>query len=253
MFQMERQEKILEVVNARRIVRTKDLSDMLGTSTVTIRNDILDLALQGLLVKTHGGAISVQDKMNLEIPSGKKSHENIELKRRIGRVASSFIEPNDLIILDSGSTTLEIAKLIKEKNVTVITNDIKIAMVLAEKRNVKLVVTGGELKPSVHTLMGPDTLEFIRRVRVNKLFLGCDAFDVNCGISNRTLEEVAIKRAMMAASRSVIAVADSSKLGKQVFAQLCGPCEINTLIMDTMSQRDIDILSDGGVMVILAD
>ncbi len=252
MFQLERQEKILEVVNTRRTVRTKDLCEMFDTSPVTIRNDIHELALRGLLIKSHGGAMSMQDRINLEIPSGKKSHQNIELKRKIGRVASTFIEPNDLIILDSGSTTLEIAKQIKQKNVTVITNDIQIGMALAENRNVNLVITGGCLKPSVHTLMGADTVEFFRRIRVDKLFLGCDAIDVHWGISNRTLEEVAIKRAMMTASRSVIAVADSSKVGRQVFAHLCGPHDINTLIIDSMDPQNMLALEKGGVHVVLA-
>lgn len=253
MFQLERQEKILKMVNENSTVRTSDLCEIFSTSSVTIRNDINELANRGLLIKSHGGAMSVNDRINLEIPSGKKLQQNIENKRRIAQEANRHIGPDEIIILDSGSTTLEIAKQLKQKNVTVITNDIQIGMVLAEKKNVTLYLTGGRLKPSVHTLMGGETIDYFRRIRVDKLFLGCDAIDIQWGISNRTQEEVLIKQAMMAASRQVLAVSDASKLGRQVFARICGFDQVDTLIIDTISPKDKQALETLGVRVLVTD
>jgi len=126
MFQIERQEKILQYINEKQTVRTQELSDLFDMSLVTIRSDINDLARRGLIIKSHGGAMSVQRRMNLEIPSVIRSQQNVEVKQEIASIAADLIEDDDVIILDSGSTTLEIAKRIKSRGVTAITNDLKI-------------------------------------------------------------------------------------------------------------------------------
>jgi DeoR/GlpR family transcriptional regulator of sugar metabolism len=253
MFQIERQEKILKYINERQTVRTQELSDLFEISPVTIRSDINDLARRGLIIKSHGGAMSVQKRINLEIPSGVRSMQNVEAKEEIASVAADLVNDGDVIILDSGSTTLELAKRIKSRGVTVITNDIKIGTTLADIGSVTLIMTGGTLLPSVYTLVGPETIDFFKRFRVNKLFLGCDAIDFEWGVSNRTLEETATKMAMIRAAREVIAVADSSKFNRQVFVHLCGISDIHTLITDKLEAEEREKLEQFGVRVLLPD
>jgi len=136
MFRIERQEKMLEYINEKQHVKTQELADAFGTSVVTIRNDIGDLAARGLVIKTHGGAVCCQHSPNMEIPSVIRQQENIESKQAIAALAAGLIEDGDVIILDAGSTTLEIARRIQAQNVTVLTNDIKIGVTLAERGGV---------------------------------------------------------------------------------------------------------------------
>lgn len=252
MFRIERQEKILEYINEKQHVKTQELADLFQASVVTIRNDISELASRGLVIKTHGGALCCQHSPNMEIPSVIRLQENIESKQVIAEVAAAMIEDGDVIILDSGSTTLEIAKRIHAQNVTVLTNDIKIASVLAERGGISVMVTGGTLLPAVYTLVGAQALELFTTVRVKKLFLGCDAVDFEWGISNRTFEEIQVKTAMMNAAQEVIAVVDCSKFNRQVFAQLCGMEAINTFITDRISASDRERLESLGVRVMSA-
>lgn len=253
MFQIERQEKILKYINEHQTVRTQALSELFDTSPVTIRSDIADLARRGLIIKSHGGAMSVQKRINLEIPSGVRSQQNVEAKEEIAAVAAELISDDDVIILDSGSTTLELAKRIKRRGVTVITNDLKIGMTLADMGNVSLIMTGGSLLQNVYTLVGPEANDFFKRFRVNKLFLGCDAIDFDWGISNRTLEETATKLAMIRAAREVIAVADSSKFNRQVFVHLCGIASVNALITEKLEPEEREKLEQAGVRTLTPD
>ena len=250
MFQIERHEKILSYINKNKKVSTRELSEAFGMSVVTIRADINALADRGLIVKSHGGALSLQSLMSFEIPSAKKFQQNVESKQKIAALAVDLIHDDDVIILDAGSTTLEIAKRIHSKPVTVITNDLKVSVTLAEKPNVHLLVTGGQLIPSVYTLAGANTIEYFSRIKVNRLFMGCDALDFKWGISNRTMEEIAVKQAMMRASNEIIVVSDHSKFDQQVFAHLCDLNEFHTLVTDQIPSDKREILENLGISVI---
>ncbi|MEA4942175.1 HTH-type transcriptional repressor GlcR [bioreactor metagenome] len=254
MFQTERQGKILDYVNSHKKVRTKDLSKVFRTSVVTIRADIDELDAKGLIVRVHGGAMALSDRFNLEIPSQSKARQNIDSKRAIGKLAANMIEENDIIILDSGSTTLEIAKAMPNIPVTVITNDLKVGLTLASsKRNVTLIMTGGKVEASVYTISGIEVVDFINHIKVNKLFLGCDAIDEVEGISNRTMSEARVKQAMIDVAVSVIAVADSSKISKEVFFHVCDLNKINTFVTDKIADKKRELFEAAGVSVIVPE
>ena len=134
MFQLERKERILKYINEHKTVTTKQLCDEFGMTPVTIRSDINSLAQSGLVVKIHGGAMSAEHRLNIEIPISQKMQQNVEKKRKIAQCAAALINHGDMIILDSGSTTLEIARMSTADAVTVITNDVLIAKVQALMR-----------------------------------------------------------------------------------------------------------------------
>ena len=252
MFRIERQQAILGYINQHKTVRTQELAEAFQTSRVTVRNDINDLAGRGLVIKTHGGAVCQQHGSNTEIPSVIRFQQNKESKQAIAACAAGLIKDGDVVILDSGSTTLEIAKRIKARNVTIITNDIKIATTLADRGGVGLIVTGGTLLNSVYTLVGAETIDFLSGIKVHKLFLGCDAIDFPWGVTNRTFEESHVKCAMIAAAQEVIAVAVCSKFHRQVFARVCGLDSLDVLITDRIDAADVERLNSADVRVIAA-
>ena len=247
----ERRSEIIRIVNSQGKVSTKELSNLLGLSVVTIRNDINNLAELGVIVKTHGGALSTSKVINFEVPAAAKSLRNRKEKEEIGVMAASLINDADVIILDAGSTTFEVAKNIKAKDVTVITNDIQIAYYLTENTKIKTIVTGGTCAPDVYTLVGIQTSKFIDMLYADKLFLGCDAIDFNYGITNRTLEEIAIKQAMISSSEKVIAVVDSTKHDTRVFVKVCELENIDVLITDYISDKNKSIASNLGLEVLI--
>jgi len=126
-------------------------------------------------------------------------------------------------------------------------------MTLADKGNVSLIMTGGSLLSSVYTLVGSETIDFFSRLKVNKLFLGCDAIDFDWGVSNRTLQEVSTKAAMILASREVIAVADRSKFNRQVFVHLCNMNELDVLITDRLEPEEREKLDQLGLRVLMSE
>lgn len=255
MFRQERQEKILQYINTHKKVRAKDLSRIFKTSVVTIRSDITELDNNGLVIKVHGGALAITDRYNLEIPSRSKARQNNAAKRAIGRLAAEMIEENDIIILDTGSTTLEVARALRNKKVTVITNDIQIGALIASfnRGDITLIITGGTVEPFTYTQCGVETFNFLKRFRVNKLFLGCDAIDPKKGMSNRTLIEANIKKVMIQAAEQVIAVVDSTKHNKEVFTHVCDIHEIDVLATDKISKANLELFEKAGVRVITPD
>lgn len=252
MFRIERQQEILNYINKQQTVKTQELAKAFSTSLVTVRNDINELANRGLVIKTHGGAVCCQHSSNTEIPSIIRFQQNIESKQAIASVAADMIEDGDVVILDAGTTTLEIAIRIKAQNVTVITNDLKIAITLADQGNAGVIVAGGTLLSSVYTLVGTETIDFLSTIKVRKLFLGCDAIDFDWGITNRTFEECHVKNAMIAAAQEVIAVADRTKFHRQVFARVCGLDTLDTLITDHVTPEEAESLKNADVRVITA-
>ncbi|MHB8278367.1 MAG: DeoR/GlpR family DNA-binding transcription regulator [Candidatus Humimicrobiaceae bacterium] len=253
MFQEERVKKILDFINKETGANVTQLSKKFGVSKVTIRRDLDILVREGLIVKTHGGAIPIQEKLSYEIPYRTKSAISKIEKQKIGREAAKLIKDNDIIILDSGSTTLEIAKRINQKNVTVVTNDINIALEIANNPNIELIVAGGTLIKGVYTLVGDDAIEIFKKIHVNKTYLGCDALDLEFGISNRQLNECKIKLAMINSALEVIMVCDKSKFNKKVSFHLCDVSKINKIITDSIDGKYLNALKEKNIEVIIAN
>lgn len=251
-LQVEKQKKILDYVNSSKKATVNELSDYLGVSKVTIRKYLNDLENKGLVIKIHGGVISTDSDLNYEIPYASKKDLNIYEKEMIGIAASGLVEDGDVIILDAGSTTFEIARNIDNKNVTVITNDVRIAYELASKSSVKVVIAGGTVQKNVYTVLGFYAEGLLNQIHVNKVFLGADAINPEDGITNKTLEEVAIKKAMIKSAEEVIVVADHSKLNKKAFADVCGIDEIDTIVIDEIDENYRRIFNEKGINIIIA-
>jgi len=229
----DRQQQILAYLEQNKTARVKELSDLLGVSEMTIRRDLQVLDQKRLLIKTHGGAVQVERPLSQEVPYDRKLHHRIDEKRRIAAAAAKMVSDGDTILLDAGSTTLAMAQALTGlTRVTVITNDVQIALQLAHKPGISLVVAGGMMHDDVYTLMGPSTEGFLNSIHVDKTFLGADGVDLKAGVTNRTLLEVSVKQAMIRAAREPILLCDSGKFGHRVFAKVCDLDQISTIITD---------------------
>jgi len=240
----ERRTLILNKLNENRYVQVSDLAEELDVTTVTIRRDLDEMEEEGLCIRKRGGAIRVNPGVSMEMPYNIKLHEMVDAKERIAQQALEFIDDGDTIILDAGSTTYALALLLNTKvQIKVVTNDLKIAVKLAENPKINLICTGGTARTSVYSLQGSLTESFIRDIKVDKTFLGADAIHPDGVISNVNIEEVAIKKAMIMAADQTILLADSSKFIKSGFYKVCDIEDIDILISDSgISKESLDFI-----------
>ncbi|MEV0766698.1 DeoR/GlpR family DNA-binding transcription regulator [Nocardia salmonicida] len=214
-------------------VEAKALADELGVDASTIRRDLDALERAGQAQRTHGGARPTPGA-TAKLPYAMKEGERLTEKAAIGETAASRVQDGDTVILDSGSTTYEVARALRNRSgLTVITNDLRIAKYIAETPGIRLLVTGGELLGSVFTLVGERAIAFLSDYTADWAFLGADAVDYDAGVTNMNTLEVPLKRAMIAAARRAVVVADSSKFGRRALAKVASLEEIAGVMTDS--------------------
>ena len=171
--------------------------------------------------------------MNDDNSITEKQQKNYKEKQLIGKAAAALINENDTIILDSGTTTLEIAKnLQKFQNLSIITNALNIAIVLNDYKRFSVIIPGGYLREKSLSLVGPIAESFLKNFYCDKLFLGIDSFNLEGGVSTPDLEEASMNQTMISVSKEVIAVFDSSKFNRRGFATIAPITRISTVITD---------------------
>lgn len=252
---VERRAKILQLLSDNNKVFVNELSNEFGVSEVTIRNDLEQLEIKKLLIRARGGAMSVTHVVSYDQHLGEKHKLHMPEKSRIGKAAALLIKDSDTVILDSGTTTLEIVKnLLPElNNVTIITNALNIANHLVSSQNINLIIPGGVLRKNSLSLIGPLAEKSFKNFFVDKVFLGVDGFDAMNGISTPNLEEAYLNQIMIEVAREVIIVTDSSKFLRKSLAFICKLERIDTVITDSgISDDDQKRLMDAGVKVIIA-
>lgn len=229
---VERRDNIIQILNKEGKVRVDELSEQFSVTTVTIRNDLDFLEKKGILHRTHGGALirkNVYEDPTLE----EKQKLHSEEKQHIGKKAVEMIEDGDSILLDSGTTTLEISRHLEgKKNLTVMTNAMQIAMDLVGKSEITVMLTGGTVRSESYSLVGPDSENMINNYFFDKLFLGVDGLDIEHGLTTPNPMEAQLNRMMVERAQKVIAVTDSSKFGRHSFSYICDLDVISTVITD---------------------
>ncbi|MCR4425453.1 MAG: DeoR/GlpR family DNA-binding transcription regulator [Firmicutes bacterium] len=251
-FAEERKDKILSILEKQLKVTVPELSRIFGVSEVTIRKDLKTLENAGTLKRTHGGAISIHGT-RFELSTREKVVKNHEQKARIGKYAASLVTEGDSVILDSGTTTLEIARnLSDKKNVTVVVNDLNIASALEPVHGVDVIVLGGTLRKGVASLVGPITEDALGRFYVDKLFLATNGIDVDRGVTTPDVIHAETKRKMTHVARQVIVVADSTKIGKASFVSVAPLSRVDMIITDDGARAEsIREFEDRGVRVVI--
>jgi DeoR family transcriptional regulator of aga operon len=213
--------------------KVNELTHLFNTSAVTIRNDLNELHQRGLVVRSHGGAM-LSDGILREPPVLERLKEHSDEKQRIGARAAALINDGETIILDSGTTTLEIARHLKKKQgLHVITNGVNIAVELLDARDVQTFIIGGPVRGESASISGRFSEEMFDQFSADKLFLSGAGCDLEFGISGANLEETMVNRAMLRISREIILVADASKFSKRSMTRIAPFSEIDTVISDT--------------------
>jgi DeoR family transcriptional regulator of aga operon len=229
----ERRTQILQIVRSAGRAKVNELSQLFNASSVTIRHDLNELHQRGLVVRSHGGAM-LPDTILRERPVLERLKEHSAEKQRIGARAATLINDGETIILDSGTTTLEIARHLKKKQeLHVITNGVNIAAELLDARAVQTFIIGGTVRGESASISGRFSEEMFNQFSADKLFLSGAGCDLEFGVSGANLEETMVNRAMLRISREIILVADASKFSKRSMTRIVPFSEIDTVISDT--------------------
>lgn len=230
----ERRALILRLLEQTEEVRVTDLSRETGISEVTIRKDLTVLQRRHLLLRTRGGAMRRPIENTTEDATiAKKQLFNFKEKERIGEEAAKLIKEGDFIMLDSGTTTLEVARhLGKFQHLRILTNAMNIATELMNYKRFDVVLLGGNVRTNSHSTVGPLALSVLRNFSRYKLFLGVDSFSLENGVSTPSLEEALLNQIMVQQAEEVIAVFDSSKFNKRSYIHVADVKELDCIVTD---------------------
>ena len=223
---------ILDTIRSDSVIDVNQIANQCNVTTKTIRLDLQELEKAGLLNRIHGGAIKPYHESNKASPATRTQH--LSQKRAIAKKAFSYIKENDVILLDSGSTTLELAKLLGGFNVVVLTNDLYIVNELAFRDKVTLFVAGGYTQRVGDniTLAGDDAIEFIKKYHASKSFISASAVDIDEGTSIYFYGVGQTKRAFINYAEKIYCLIDSSKFGKFGFTKVADIAELQNIITD---------------------
>lgn len=230
----QRRQEILNLIREDGHAKVQKLAQIFNVSEVTIRQDLETLEKMGFVQREYGGAF-LKDVGNFAT-TGTLINENlmVEEKKEIARKAAALIQEGETIILDSGSTTTEVAKLMTGfANLTVITNALNIAYILGGNPGINLIVSGGEFKAPTLSLTGDMAAATFKGIHVNKCFLATAGISPDLQLTYPSLSDLVVKSAMIRASDKVYLVADSSKIGITSFASLGRLSLIDTIITDS--------------------
>lgn len=228
----ERHQQIIDRLQKEGKVNVADLCTDMNVSSVTIRKDLKLLEDKGLLFRTHGGA-TLHNPYTIDRSVNEKEKIQSSEKMRIGATAARLLEPNDSILIASGTTVLALAKNIQPKgNLTVITSALNVALELIKHPDVEVIQLGGLLRKSSSSVTGPYAEGVLEDFSFSKLFLGVDGIDLEFGLTTTNVMEAHLNRQMIKVSQKTILLADSTKFGKRGFGKICGFEDIDQIITD---------------------
>jgi DeoR family fructose operon transcriptional repressor len=238
----ERRNRILQLLLINKAITVKELCDSLETSEATIRRDLTIMEEEGKLERTHGGAVVNTDVFldNEEIYP-KKEQMNLEEKVRIAEKAFKFIQDGDSILIDSGTTTLELIKLIGKSDlkITVITNSTTSAALLAENSNLELILLGGKVRLKTLAVVGSTASDMLKRLRVNKAFLAVNGINAEEGLMTPDLEEAEIKREMIHSAMERFVLTDHSKFKRLAMCRIAPVTMVDYVITDDKADKTV--------------
>ncbi|MBO3749744.1 DeoR/GlpR transcriptional regulator [Streptosporangiaceae bacterium NEAU-GS5] len=240
---------ILNALRERDVVSVVELAVQHGVSEMTIRRDLDELAQQGVVRRVRGGALSLLLRGE-EPPFSVREREAIEAKQRIGAHVASMLADGEAVVLDGGTTTLEVARAVRDRRLTVVPLALRCADELTAAPRVKLVLPGGEVRPSEQNFVGPLTEASLRALRFDTAIIGCCGLSAEHGVTAHDLPDVAVKQAAISSARRVMIVCDSGKFTRTAFGAVCPLDRLDVVVTDTGIPRDqSDALTAAGVAV----
>jgi DeoR family fructose operon transcriptional repressor len=252
MFAEERRALIEELLHKQSSVKVQELCDKFDVSSSTIRRDLSELEQEGIIRRTHGGAV-LADRTKFEPSFREKRGEHLAEKKQIGKKAVDFINEGETIILDAGTTTTQLAEnLTNFSNLTVVTNALNIAQTLAQGAN-EVISVGGQLKKKTLALVGPLTENSLEQLAADKVFLGINTISLAEGLTTPDLVEAQIKKTMIGRAKEVIVIADHTKFEAETFVKVADLNMVDRLITDRQINRDILKKYRQKVEIVVAD
>jgi DeoR family transcriptional regulator of aga operon len=253
---LQRRAQIAEMARQAGSVRVADLAELFKISEVTIRNDLVQLEREGLVVRDRGGAVPTGKTRDIKslIAVEKRAHLQTDEKQRIARAAAAMVEPGDTILMDAGTTVVEMAQFLADVSpLTVVTNALNVALEMSSRTSARIILLGGTFSRESTSTLGSMAEQALGELLVQKAFLGTQAFDQEHGINYTSLENPQVKRAMTRAARRVVLLSDSSKLGHAGFIKVAPISAAQTLITDTgLPAEAKEAIEAMGVEVVLA-
>ena len=239
-----RTKSILSELQRTGSVSINDLCQRFDASVATIRRDLQQLEEQGLLRRTHGGAVSIEP---LFYEAFRKDAAFVDLvgrypeeKRRIGQAAAELVQQGNSIALTPGTTTTEVTRCLRHLGgIKVVTNTVNVAMELSKRKDIEVFVTGGYLRGDWFSLVGPTAVESLQQAFVDIAFLGADGIDASAGLTCHSPDEAAVNRVMVAHAKKRVAVVDHSKFGVIADWKMCGVEDCSLIITDKGVSREI--------------
>lgn len=247
----------VNLINQNVELSVKEIAEMLHVSEMTVRRDLDALEEQGIIRRTHGGAVLLDPSTSVRDPYilGEQTTKNAREKNLIGMRAASLVQPHDTIFLDSGSTTPFIAKHINsELPITVLCYTITNALEFYPRKNANLILLGGFFHRDSNIFHSPENLALISKTRADRAFISTGGFDPELGLTTYFYNEADTKREMIHSARQIVLVTDSTKFGKISVTHFAGLDEVDTIITDNgISEEYREILEDRGIELIIAD
>ncbi len=249
---VERQRMILDLLERQGVVRNTDLNRLLNVSLVTIRADLRELQNQGALEIVHGGAVARRPE-DYELLLDERTRQNADKKRRIGAYAAQMVHSEQTIIVDAGSTTIELINWLPPDldDLKIVTHGLNIAVAAARLPYVEVVVPGGIVRPLTLAIVGPQVLGFLEMINADCVFLATNGFSPEYGITTANMLEVEVKRMIVQRAERVVLLADSSKFGKRQSLTVIPIDRVDTVITDNdLSDASANRLVALGIEVI---
>lgn len=255
MLNIERNNLIVKLVNEKNSVSVAELSQILEVSEVTVRKVLNDLDHQGLIRRTRGGAISIHEPI-IEVEEREKEKANIKEKKLIANAAYQLIHDSDTVFLDAGSTTLEIAKLIKagaKRNITVVTNALNIANELITSYDIEVIMVGGSVRHKIMSCVGGFTESIVSNLNFDITFIGSNSVSLTTGVTTPNMLEAQVKRCVLKQARKKILVCDASKFGLTTMSKICALENLDTIITDSSLKKDMqEKMLQAGINLVVA-
>lgn len=252
MIPAERRARIIDMVEERQAVRVSSLSEDLGVSGMTIRRDLERLEDEGVLVRTHGGAILkrrlVEESLYVE-----RAATHTEEKRRIAQSAAALIQPGETVFLSSGTTAAKVLGYVDPSlQARIVTHNVG-AVQEAKGLRLEVILVGGLYRPRSNAVSGPLALEHVGRFHASRMLLGVDGFDLVEGLTTPTVGMAGVERAMIAQTRGdVVALADSSKIGVVADVVICGFDRVDVVMLDDSVDEGVrDAMTERGLRCIV--
>ncbi|CAG7614319.1 DeoR/GlpR family DNA-binding transcription regulator [Paenibacillus allorhizosphaerae] len=251
---VDRRKEIINLLEQSGTVRVGDLSQRFGVTDETIRRDLERLESEGLIVRTHGGAVLSHRDKGFEPPVLQRESIRQEQKQAIGKYAASLVEEGEIIALDASTTCLQIVKHLPDMPLTVLTYSLAIANELVKKRNISMILIGGNFDSDSMAITGMSAETMVEGYHVDKFFFSCQGFDRLRGVSEPYESHARLKKKILNISDQLILVADSSKFQRKSLIRLLSLEDVHMLITDKgLLEEETGILEIKDLKVVYAE